>query len=160
MSRHGISEGDGGWDEFDELRMWAATNATERAIKGKRGQAMLRELATALDAMPSKRLVRGSFERRADGEVCALGCLGRARGVDMSELQRLAEIAERDEDDPYDDWGIPRTAADAFGVARSLAQEVMYQNDDGALDNTRETPETRWLRMRAWVARQLGEYTP
>lgn len=36
--------------------------------------------------------------------------------------------------------------------ATCLAQEVAYENDEGAY---RETPEQRWTRMRAWVERNI-----
>ena len=45
------------------------------SLQGKRGQALLIELADALDAMPDKRLYPGSFAT-AEGEFCTLGVLG------------------------------------------------------------------------------------
>ena len=43
--------------------------------------AFLRDLLAALEALPDKRLVAGNMER--SGDVCAIGALGKARGVDM-----------------------------------------------------------------------------
>lgn len=138
------------------------------ATRGKRGQRLLRDMLEALDAMPEKRLVAHELEvspeadaknaatwasitlrdpseypiaRRPenvrDGDVCALGSVGKMRGLDMSGL------------DPHD----PDTVAGAFDVATPLAREVTYINDEcGRYD---ETPEQRWVRVRAWVSSQI-----
>ena len=76
MSRSGYS------DECDgsELAMWRGVVAS--ATRGKRGQRFFRDLAAALDAMPIKRLVSGTLETD-EGEVCALGCLAKAKGVTL-----------------------------------------------------------------------------
>ncbi len=72
-----------------------------------------------------------------EGDVCALGALGKARGMDMSNL------------DPED----PDTVAGAFDVASPLVREIVYMNDE--CSGHSETPERRWARMRAWVASQI-----
>jgi hypothetical protein len=41
-------------------------------------------LVAALDAMPDKRLI--AHELRKNGEVCALGSVGAARGLDLEAL--------------------------------------------------------------------------
>ena len=129
MSRSGYSEDyDSNWD----LIRWRGAVAS--AIRGKRGQAFLKEMLLALDALPQKRLIADDFEIRDDGEVCALGAVGRARGVDLSKL------------DPDD----PDTVAHVFGLSGALACEIMYINDDNYL-----TPEARFERVRAWVARNI-----
>lgn len=92
---------------------------------------MLREMAAALDAMPEKRLIAEELEDE-DAEVCALGCLGKARGIAMNTL------------DPYD----PENIAKAFGIAPALAQEVAFINDDWG---RHKTPEERWKIVRRWV---------
>ena len=75
MSRSGYSDS----DDFDywELNLYRAN--VERAISGKRGQAFLRELIAALDALPEKKLISESLAD-ADG-VCALGSVARSRGI-------------------------------------------------------------------------------
>lgn len=77
MSRHGYS------DDCEHVAMWRGVVAS--ATRGKRGQAFFRALVDALDAMPEKRLIAGLLED-AEGSVCALGCLGRARGIEPSSL--------------------------------------------------------------------------
>lgn len=139
MSRSGYS------DDYDydgdilSLGRWRAQVAS--AIRGKRGQAFLREMVEALDAMPVKRLIVAELQQ-ADGEVCAIGSVGVKRGLDMSGI---------DPDDP------PSVAA-AFGIAHQLVAEIEYENDEAVW--SKETPEQRWQRMRDWAARQIKQTPP
>ena len=130
MSRSGYSDD---WD--DESQLWLYRQAVKKAIEGKRGQQFMRDLITALDALPVKRLIEADLEY--DGEVCALGSVGKLRGIPMNGL----DTHDRDE------------MAATFGVAPSLAAEVMFENDEGAFK--RETPEQRWERMRQWAVDNL-----
>lgn len=147
MSRSGYSE-DYGDDYPGQVNLYRGS--VTRAIAGKRGQAFLRELANALDAMPEKRLGANSFQP-GDGPVCTLGCIAKARGVDTSRLDRyLADNWDDDYADVSDDAG------DLLGIARCMAAEIMYLNDDDfGLRTAGETPEQRWTRMRAWVQSKL-----
>jgi hypothetical protein len=136
MSRSGYT------DDMDDL--WAHIRwrgAVTSSIRGKRGQAFLRELLALLDAMPEKRLVAGEFE--ADGEVCALGVVARARQMDLSKF------------DPED----AESAGDLLGIANPLAREIMYENDEfyvwGSAGRGRDSPERRWEHMRKWVATHI-----
>ena|SRR5258706_13078469 len=135
MSRSGYT------DDCENMGLWRG--AVERAIRGKRGQAFLREMAAALDAMPVKELIAGEVIR--DNEhVCAIGSVALARKMDVSEL----EI--------YDGESVGQ----AFGVARALACEIAYENDErsNVYENGTsrvETPAERWLRMRKWVAASI-----
>lgn len=119
-------------DQWDHIR-WRG--AVKSAIRGKRGQAALRELLEALDAMPDKALIANSLVT-TDGDCCALGALGIKRGLDMSGF----------DPDEYD------VISDAFGLAPALIREIEYENDEG---EWRETPEQRWYRMRRWAAKQI-----
>jgi hypothetical protein len=40
-----------------------------------------------------------------------------------------------------------------FDIAKCLAQEVVYENDESPW--RAETPEQRWTRMRKWVAAKI-----
>jgi len=122
-------------DDPENLAMWRG--AVRSAIFGKRGQKLLRDLAAALDAMPQKRLIADDLVD-AEGEVCAFGCLGKARGIDMSGI------------DPE----CPEQVAKAFGIAYAMAAEIEYLNDEVCVV---ATPEQRWTRMRAWVAEHIKE---
>jgi len=81
MSRHGYVDFDG----EDVLAEGRWRGAMLSAIRGKRGQAFLRELIEALDALPAKELAAHSFTR--GGEVCALGSVALKRGLDVSEFE-------------------------------------------------------------------------
>lgn len=129
MSRSGYSDDGGDWATI----RWRGQVAS--ATRGRRGQVMLRDLLDALDAMPVKRLIKNDLQ--ADGEVCAIGALGLKRGLDMTEI------------DPE----VPEEVAEAFDIARPLACEIVYENDEATWDD--ETPEERWVRMRKWVAAQI-----
>jgi hypothetical protein len=135
MKRSGYTDDvDNDW----EFIRWRGQVAS--AIRGKRGQAFLRELIAALDALPLKKLVPDELQV-ASGEVCALGAVGLKRGVDMSKL---------DSDDHS-------TLASVFGIAHQLIQEIEYENDE---IGHRAAPEQRWLRMRNWAERHLIEWEP
>lgn len=107
MSRSGYSDDCDGW----ALVRWRG--AVKSAIRGARGQAMLRETLAALDALPEKRLAAESLIN-SEGEYCTLGALGRARGIDMGEID--PECREE--------------VASVFGVAEALAAEIMHINDE------------------------------
>lgn len=135
MSRSGYSDDiDDNWS----LIKWRGQVAS--AIRGRRGQAFLRELVSALDAMPVKRLIANDL-RRGD-EVCAIGSVGAKRGVEMEKL------------DPEDYDAV----AGAFGIAHQLVQEIEWLNDDGG--PWTETPEARWQRIREWAVKHLKDATP
>jgi hypothetical protein len=132
MNRSGYS------DDVDgpEVHLWRGSVA--RAIRGKRGQAFLRELLDVLNAMPEKRLIADDLER--DGEVCAIGSVGVKRGIDLTKL------------DPEE----PEPIAKAFGIACALVQELEYINDEQCgWHSPRETPEQRHERVREWCAQNL-----
>ncbi len=127
MSRSGYNDS-GDIEAWDWIRWRGAVTS---AMRGRRGQAFLRETLAALDAMPAKKLIAEELD--SEGAVCTLGAVGKARGLDMSIL------------DPQD----RETVADVFGIPFSMLCEIVYENDEGAC--TVETPEQRWRRMRRWV---------
>lgn len=129
MSRSGYSDdGDNQWSFI----CWRGAVAS--ALRGKRGQAFLNEMMAAMDALPEKKLIRDDLE--AEGAVCAIGSVGQARGLDMSEL------------DPHE----PETVAKAFGIPHTLACEIVYMNDERFY---RETPEARFDAMRKWIKDEI-----
>lgn len=109
MSRHGYTEDEG--DDPLALGRWRGMVAS--TIRGKRGQAFLREVLAALDAIPDKRLISEEL-KTVDGEFCTLGAVGAARGVDLEAI------------DPEDYDAV----AAAFGIHPILAQEIMWENDE------------------------------
>lgn len=136
MSRSGYSDGlDSG-----ALNLWRAN--VWRTISGKRGQAFMRELLAALDALPQKRLQAGILVE--EGECCAMGAVAIARKCDVSAI----------------DESEPEEVASAFGISSMLAQEIAYINDEFGSWNGKETPEERFIRVRAWVVKQIPAGTP
>jgi hypothetical protein len=136
MSRSGYS------DDCENVQLWQAN--IDRASSGKRGQAFFRDLVAALDAMPVKRLIANELGTETpDGDVCALGCLARQKGAALNE-------------DDTEDYG---KLGKTFGIAPILAQEVMYENDEGVRPYPRRAPETaeeRWTRIRDWAWRNIA----
>jgi hypothetical protein len=130
MSRSGYC------DDLEPLDQGRWRGMVASATRGKRGQKLFSDLLKALDDMPEKRLIKDELET-ADGEVCALGVLGKARNIEMKEL------------DPEDTLVV----AEKFDVAECLAQEVVFMNDEYFWD---DTPEERWTKVRAWVAKQIN----
>ncbi len=130
MSRSGYSE------DYENVVLWRST--VKNAIRGKRGQAFLKEMLDALDAMPEKRLIESDLITD-EGEVCAMGSVA---------LKRKIYVAQVDPEDRHE-------VAETFGIAPALAAEIAYENDEGLYGET-ETPEQRWTRMRKWVASHLA----
>ena len=133
MSRSEYSDECNGW----ELIRWRG--AVMSAIRGQRGQALLRELLTALDVMPVKALYPGELATPT-GEYCALGVLGAARGMNLAAL------------DPED----TQTVAVQFGVSNALVREIVFINDEYAASLN---PEMRYHVVRDWVKRKVKDKT-
>jgi len=161
MSRSGYTDECDGW----ALIRWRG--AVNSALRGKRGQAALREILEALDALPEKKLAKDSLVN-AEGEYCTLGALGLHRGIDVSNI------------DPDDREAV----ANSFGISEAMAAEIMYINDEwhdmdwmtievevcgpmrphypdyGKHKKMVTVPNSnagyqRWLGMREWVQSQL-----
>ncbi len=116
MSRSGYNENIDNWD----LIRWRGQVAS--AIRGKRGQKLLQDLVTALEAKPEKKLIPN-----------ALGAVGKMRGINLESL------------DPDE----PEEVAQAFDIAHQMAKEIVYENDEGG--PWKETDERRYTRMLVWA---------
>jgi hypothetical protein len=138
MSRSGYCDD---WDG-DDWQTALAMGAVASAMRGKRGQRFFRDLVAALDAMPAKRLIANDLIREDSTgyeNVCALGALGKARGMDLKPLNP---------DDPH-------RVGEAFDISTTLAREVVYENDEAAWGS--ETPEQRWSRVRNWAVSKIKQ---
>ena len=141
-----------------QFELWQAN--CWRSIYGKAGQYELRELETALLAMPEKRLIRGALTDEKGG-VCAIACYAKHKGVDLSTF---------DPDDESDEVGI------AGGMPRLVAWKVVELNDillntvwevahgpippgyrvyKGGVRDMR--PEERYEKVLGWVRAHLHE---
>lgn len=178
MGRSGYSE----CEEIDEEDLQAWRDAVKAAFRCADGQAFLAELLAALDALPRKRLVAHVLQEAEwsedgnelvpvkDGDVCAFGAVGRARGIEMPAELWL-------DDDDYADEAHEEVQA-LFGTPEHLTREIMYQNDECghgrrvplplhaslysyenpfafAYTYLDETPEERFTRMRKWVEKRI-----
>lgn len=133
MDRHGYI------DDFshDPLELGRWRGQVLSAIRGKRGQAFLRELAEAMDAMPVKELITHNLVDDF-GCCCTMGVVCQARGIDVSKI------------DPEDTEAVGK----ALGIARQMVAEIAFENDDDWYGR-KETPAERWQRMRKWVNKHL-----
>lgn len=167
MSRSGYVE-----EVEDPLAYGRWRAAVKSALHGKRGQALLRDLAQTLDAMEDKRLYPGSFAT-AEGEYCTLGVLGAKRGIKMDDLG-----------DEYD--CDTKRVGERFGIAPAMAAEIMWLNDEYLVemvtwheedlcgpvrpnwpDFNRKTfsvlvknpdhARERWLKMREWINENIKD---
>lgn len=142
-------------DDLLALGRWRGRVAS--ALRGARGQALLRRLAAALDAMPVKKLacITSGDGLSQDGCDCALGVLARLEGVPLDDSE-------------------PETLGRLFNVWYGLAAEVMWINDEQYSHDYYYGPkryegeqlrwaspsdEGRWVHVRDWVARHLKEKT-
>lgn len=134
MSRSGYSDGIENWS----LIRWRG--AVTSALRGKNGQAFLREALEALDSLPEPVLTHSELE--ASGEFCVLGAVGRARETPMSAV---------DADDH-------EAVARLFHIPHALACEIMFENDEGV--GGHETPRQRYERMRRWIVANINADLP
>ena len=123
-------------DDIDRWQLIMWRGAVASAIRGARGQALLREMRDALEAMPVKVLIANELD--GDGGYCALGVVGTKRGIDMTEF------------DPED----TKSVAKALNIADALAREVVYINDEAGW-GTRGTDADRWDHVHSWVCEKI-----
>lgn len=128
-------------DECDDILMLGRWRAqVKNSIRGKRGQAFLKELASAMDAMPVKELIANELITE-NGECCTIGVVCKSRGLDVSKVN----VEEPDQ------------VGELVGITHQMAAEIEFENDEGCF--THETPEERWVRMRNWVDKQIIKET-
>lgn len=130
MSRSVYSEDCDHWS----LIRWRG--AVQSATRGKRGQQLIKDLIEALEKMETKILIAHDFMRC--GQVCALGAVGVARGLN-DEIEEL---------DPESSEEV----AKLLNIAPALVREIEYINDEW---DCRETPAQRWERVCKWAKQQL-----
>jgi hypothetical protein len=118
-------------DSSWHLVMWRGAVAS--AMRGARGQAFLTEMLKAMDGLAEPKLIAEELE--VDGAVCAIGAVGKARGISMEGL------------DPEDSAHVAAT----FGISEALAREIVYTNDS----YHNETSTQRFDRMRKWIKDEI-----
>ena len=141
MSRYCDSD-DYDWEPWMEGQ---AAGAMRSAIRGRRGQQLLRDLIAGLDALPEPELAAGALEDPKTGCVCALGAVRLQRGSEAVPLR----FDPTDEDV---DW---RELAEPFDISQTLANEVVAQNEFISKRNDEQSSRRRWLSVRAWAVGHL-----
>lgn len=116
-------------DELDQWDLIRYRGQVASAIRGKRGQAFLRDLLAALDAMPEKRLIAGTFERD-DGDMCDRPEEVVEVSVEMADAG-LVEIEE---------WDGIRTRAMAIRVYRAMESVRLAQVRQSAHSEIQASP--------------------
>src|SRR3990167_1879644 len=144
MSRSGYSEDCEQW----ALIRWRG--AVESAIRGKRGQAFLKELEAALVALPEKKLCAGLFADPEKGEVCAIGSVALKRRMDtgMEKMSAIKDIYDKYPEDTQADQ-----CENEFNIAGALAKEIAFMNDDEFC--YRESSENRYENVLKWVRENI-----
>lgn len=126
-------------DNASNLDCIRTRGAVMASIRGKRGQAFLRDLAAALDALPEHVLIPGQWVD-SRGQYCALGAVAQHCGADVEEMAG----------EDFDVTDMART----LDIANALAREIVYINDEAG-PYPAEKPEQRWQRVRKWVQEQI-----
>jgi hypothetical protein len=132
----------------DDLEPWEenlSAGALQSAIRGKRGQQLLRDLTNGLDALPSLELSAGALEDEATGCCCALGAVRRFRGEDAVPLWFH----------PMEEGVNPADLAKPFNIAKILAWAVVQVNEDADSCNDERARRRRWQRVRDWAVKNL-----
>lgn len=114
------------------------------AMRGRRGQQLLKDILAALDSMPMpmQRLIPDLI---VDGDnVCALGAAGKYR--------KLPDIDKVDPE-AHDHLST------MFDVAECLIQEIEWVNDEAGPYGG-ETAEKRFVRVRKWLVENIRDAAP
>ena len=144
MSRSGYSY------DLDQWTLIRWRGAVASAIRGKRGQSLLRELEAALVALPGKRLIDNEFANSEKQQVCALGAVAVKRRLDKGVA--LAD-ALKDVEEKYPEDSAAEVASEEMNVADALVKEITSINDDYYYGTS--TPEERYHRVLTWVREQI-----
>ena len=131
--------------EYEPWMEGQAAGAMQSAIRGRRGQQLLRDLIAGLDALPVPELAAGALEDPETGCVCALGAVRLQRGAEAVPLHF-------DPTDPDIDW---RDLAEPFDISETLANAVVSQNEYGSSRNDEQSRRHRWRSVRAWAVGHL-----
>lgn len=142
--------------DYDHPGQWALwENALWRAINGRRGQQVLRDLEQALLELPEKALMEGGL---SDGKrVCAVGAYVAKKRVDAGEdrdavLQDM--IVPVDEWGHFDGWETEEktiSKGQRAGMQLTMIVAVAGLNDD----LYKATPEQRYEKVLSWVRERI-----
>lgn len=108
--------------------------AVKNALRGRKGQAVLRELREALLALPEKRLIEGFVA--CDGEVCAIGALAAHRLTkgpitlkgSFFEDAKVESLEDLQAQFVLDDDILTTEFGQSMGLVRALAWAISYED--------------------------------
>lgn len=143
MSRSGYR------DDLDQWDLIRWRGAVASAIRGKRGQALLKELEAALLTLPEKKLCAYAVAEPEGGQVCALGAVLLKRRLDKGMALKAA-LEEIDRD--YPEGEEAERFQPEVDVAEALLKEIVYINDE---DYAFSTPEKRYEGVLSWVRQKI-----
>lgn len=153
-------------DHPNQAALWEAN--MERSLRGRKGQAALRELEAALLALPEKRLIANDTVS-ADGAVCSIAALAKHRGykgnLELPQMAGDGDDWDNESGDKFFDEYEYEEAVEAammkvagdLGIPRMVAFAIIYENDDGMWREP--TPERRYEHMLKWTQRQIAKGT-
>ncbi len=146
MSRSGYS------DDLDQWALIRWRGAVASAIRGKRGQAILKELEAALLALPEKKLCKNDFAHPESETVCALGAVVLKRKINQGKdvVSAIQEIAKE-----FPEGCEAEEVAGEFDIAEALAKEITYINDEWGPWGC--TPEQRYESVLEWVRENIAK---
>lgn len=126
-----------------------------RHMRGRAGQAVLRELREALLSLPEKRLINGRLADES-GCVCTVGALAAHRGVSLKELADRIKVDY--EGYPFDEWDAEEATLNEglrIGLKTGMVVRLASINDDTWGPGIHETPEQRYERVLKWVESKI-----
>ncbi len=151
------------WTDEEEtpgqFALWDAN--CRRSIRGKAGQAALREFESALLALPDKRLIHGSLTDD-DGGVCAIACYAKHKGLDLSKFD-----PEYESDEVGIAAGMPKLVAWKVVALNDLMLDTVWEVAEGPIERghgsykggialVRDmTPEERYEKVLEWTRSHL-----
>lgn len=137
-------------DNYHEVLLWRAN--LRRQLAGRRGQQLLRELLAAIDALPEKKLGTQLYD---GDQVCSFGAVALQRRVAAGEEPQAVLADLQSHNDEADDGLMPDWAEWYLQIPPHMAWEIPFVNDNEYGDL--ETPEQRWIRVRAWICANLKD---
>lgn len=132
MSRSGYT-----YEMDDQLVYGRYRGQVSSAIRGRRGQMFLQELGSVMDSMEEKVLIRNELIDE-NGDCCPIGVICKSRGLDINNVN-------------YEE---PKEVGALVDIAKCMAAEIAYENDE---EGYNETPEDLWRRMRRWVSSNIAK---
>lgn len=147
-----MSRFDEGYDEDFQNQAALYQANTRRALKGRKGQAFLKEMEEALVALPMKKLIEGRICEA--GQVCAMGAFALKRRRDAgADIKAALDWLEAEDPGEGDATETALFSKKHFGVMECLSFEMAWVNDDD--NGVKQADEDRYERVLKWVRSRI-----